>query len=203
MTSLVAFDGPIGQLDIILTYNQPHQIVKSLTLQTVSIQVVKRTLQVIILRIADFVFPGSALLLLRSQHRHPPLSDWIFFVILEAAFVVFSIFVHFRLEAVPPQVYYSCFISTTPPLSPGLRTVITSHPAFPVQRPATACFIRSRLSTFRQSYHRILLGSPSKPAPSSRNLAACNSMWISITTSFTHPRVRHINGHPPFDGCNV
>ena len=153
MTSLVALDGSIGQLDIIFAGNGPRQILKTLSLHAVSIQSVKCILQVIILRKAYFVLLGVTLLLLRSQHRHPPLSAWIFFVILEAAFVVFSIFVHFRLEAVPPQAYYSCFIGTMPPLSPGLRAVITSCPACPVQRPTAACFIRSRLSTFRQSYH--------------------------------------------------
>ena len=53
-------------------------------------------------------------------------------------------------------------------LSLGLSTVIPVLSGFPVQRPATACFIRSQLSTFRQSYHEILLGASSKPVPSSK-----------------------------------
>lgn len=141
---------------------------KGLAIQTVGIQTVKGTLQVVILRIADFTLFRFVCLLLRSQHRHPLLSVWIFFVILEAVFVVFSVFlIHFRLGAVPPQTYYFCFIGTMPLLSLGLSTVISVLPDFPVQRPVTACFIRSQLSTFRQSYHEILLGASSKPVPSS------------------------------------
>lgn len=119
--------------------------------------------------IADFTLLGFLRLLLRSQHRHPPLSVWIFFVILEAVFVVFSVFlIHSRLGAVPPQTYYFCFIGTMPLLSLGLSAVIPVYSGFPAQRPATACFIRSQLSTFRQSYHEILLGAPSEPVPGSK-----------------------------------
>ena len=53
-------------------------------------------------------------------------------------------------------------------LSLGLSAVIPVLPGFPAQQPATACFIRSQLSTFRQSYHSILLGASSKPVPSSK-----------------------------------
>lgn len=141
---------------------------KGLAIQTVGIQTVKGTLQVVILRIADFTLFRFVCLLLRSQHRHPLLSVWIFFVILEAVFVVFSVFlIHFRLGAVPSQTYYFCFIGTMPLLSLGLSAVIPVLPGFPAQRPATACFIRSQLSTFQQSYHEILLGASSKPVPSS------------------------------------
>ena len=55
-----------------------------------------------------------------------------------------------------------------PLLSLGLSAVIPVLPGFPAQQPATACFIRSQLSTFRQSYHSILLGASSKPVPSSK-----------------------------------
>lgn len=47
---------------------------------------------VIILRIADFSLFRFLFLLFRSQHRHPLPSVWIFFVILEAAFIVYSFF---------------------------------------------------------------------------------------------------------------
>ena len=70
-----------------------HEVLKGLAVQAVSIQTVKDALQVVILRIADFALFWFALLLLRSQHRHPPLSVRIFFVILEAVFVMFSVFV--------------------------------------------------------------------------------------------------------------
>ena len=60
------------------------------------------------------------------------------------------------------------FENTMPLLSLGLSTVIPVLSGFPVQRPATACFIRSQLSTFRQSYHEILLSASSKPMPSSK-----------------------------------
>lgn len=142
---------------------------KGLSFQAVGIQTVKGALQVVILRIADFTLFWFVCLLLQSQHRHPLLSVWIFFVILEAVFVVFSVFlIHSRLGAVPPQTYYFCFIGTMPLLSLGLSTVIPVLSGFPVQRPATACFIRSQLSAFRQSYHEILLGASSKPVPSSK-----------------------------------
>lgn len=98
---------------------------KGLSFQAVGIQTVKGALQVVILRIADFTLFWFVCLLLQSQHRHPLLSVWIFFVILEAAFVVFSVFlIHFRLGAVPLQTYYFCFIGTMPLLSLGLSTVI-------------------------------------------------------------------------------
>lgn len=142
---------------------------KGLSFQAVGVQTVKGAFQVVILRIADFTLFWFVCLLLQSQHRHPLLSVWIFFVILEAVFVVFSVFlIHSRLGAVPPQTYYFCFIGTMPLLSLGLSTVIPVLSGFPVQRPATACFIRSQLSTFRQSYHEILLGVSSKPVPSSK-----------------------------------
>ena len=86
MTSLVALDGSIGQLDIIFAGNEPHQILKTLSLHAVSIQSVKSILQDKILRKEYLGLLGVKQLLLRSQHRHPPLSAWIFFVILEAAF---------------------------------------------------------------------------------------------------------------------
>ena len=53
-----------------------------------------------------------------------------------------------------------------------------------------AAFMRSRFSTFRQSYHWMLVGVPSEPASSFRR-AACNNAWNFITTRFTFPRTRH------------
>gem|GEM_PF-5563268 len=97
----------------------------------------------------------------------------------------------------PSTACYHRFIGTMPLLSPELRTVISDKSDFPAQRLATACFIRSRLSTFRQSYHWILLGAPSKPVPSSKNLTACNGMWTFITTNLTNPRTPHFNGKMP------
>ena len=64
---------------------------KGLAFQTVGIQTVKGALQVVILRVADFTLFRFVCLLLRSQHRHPLLSVWIFFVILEAVNVYFAI----------------------------------------------------------------------------------------------------------------
>ena len=58
----------------------------------VCIQSIKSTYHVIILRIADFSLFRFLFLLFRSQHRHPLPSVWIFFVILEAAFIVYSFF---------------------------------------------------------------------------------------------------------------
>ena len=91
--SFVALNCPICQFDVFLTCNQAHEVLKGLAVQAVSIQTVKDALQVVILRIADFALFWFVLLLLRSQHRHPPLSVRIFFVILEAVFVMFSVFV--------------------------------------------------------------------------------------------------------------
>lgn len=165
----ISLDGPICQLDVFLTGNQAHEVLKHFSIQAICIQTVKGALQVIVLRIADFASLGFLRLLLRSQHRHPPLSVWIFFVILEAVFVVFSVFlIHFRLGAVPPRTCCFRFIGTMPLLSLGLSAVIPVYSGFPAQRPATACFIRSQLSTFRQSYHEILLGAPSEPVPGSK-----------------------------------
>ena len=45
----------------------------------------------------------------------------------------------------------------------------------------------SRLTTFRQSYLWIRLGSSSKPVFSFRHIA-CNDIWIFITTILTHPQ---------------
>ena len=53
-----------------------------------------------------------------------------------------------------------------------------------------AAFMRSRFSTFRQSYHGMLVGVPSEPASSFRR-AACNCAWNFITTNLTFPRTRH------------
>ena len=53
-------------------------------------QSVKSTYHIVILRIADFSLFRFLFLLFRSQHRHPLPSVWIFFVILEAAFIVYS-----------------------------------------------------------------------------------------------------------------
>ena len=91
-TSLIALDCPVCQFDIFLTCDKVHEVLKGFAIQTVGIQTVKCALQVVILRIADFALFRFVLLLLRSQHRHPPLSVRIFFVILEAVFVVFSDF---------------------------------------------------------------------------------------------------------------
>ena len=74
IASLVALDCPISQFAVFLTCNQAHEALKGLAVQAVSIQTVKDALQAIILRIADFALFRFVLLLLRSQHRHPPLS---------------------------------------------------------------------------------------------------------------------------------
>lgn len=95
---------------------------------------------------------------------------------------------------------YHRFIGTMPLLSLGLSTVYTS--LIRLSRPTNLqqlVFIRSQLSTFRQSYHEILLGASSKPVPSSKNFIACNDMWTFITTTLTNPRAPQLNGEMPFD----
>lgn len=166
--SLIALDRSVSQPDIFFACNQLHQVLKYFALQAVCVQAVKGALQVVILRIADFTLFWFVCLLPRSQHRHPLLSGWIFFVILEAVFIMFSVSTYFRLGAFSPQPCYCCFTDTMPLLSLELRAVVSGLPEFPAQRPATVCFIRSQLSTFRQSYLEILLGAPSKPVPSSK-----------------------------------
>ena len=49
----------------------------------------------------------------------------------------------------------------------------------------------SWLTTFRQSYLWIRLGSSSKPVFSFRYIA-CNDIWIFITTILTHPQTPHL-----------
>ena len=66
----------------------------------------------------------------------------------------------------------------------------TDKISFPAQRfTGSQLPLRSRLSTFRQSYLWNLLGASSRPVSCHNNdLAACNGMWTFITTIFTHPR---------------
>ena len=49
----------------------------------------------------------------------------------------------------------------------------------------------SWLTTFRQSYLWIRLGSSSKPVFSFHHIA-CNDIWIFITTILTHPQTPHL-----------
>ena len=57
-----------------------------------------------------------------------------------------------------------------------------------------AAFMRSRFSTFRQSYHWMLVGVPSEPAFSFRR-AACNCAWNFITTNLTFPVIAPVACH--------
>lgn len=66
---------------------------------------------------------------------------------------------------------------------------MNSHPAFLwLQQPP-----RSQLSTFQWPYHFTLLGAPFEPVSGFR-LTACNSIWIFIKTTFTHPRTPRYGG---------
>lgn len=109
-----------------------------------------------------FTFP---FLLPRSQHRHPLPSVWIFFVILEAVFVVFSFSLLNSTCGYPSTAYLFtasqvlCHYShwNKEWLLPS-REGISIHHITGLQPPPC-----SQLSTFRYSYHWISLGSSSKP----------------------------------------
>lgn len=109
-----------------------------------------------------FTFP---FLLPRSQHRHPLPSVWIFFVILEAVFVVFSFSLLNSTCGYPSTAYLFtasqvlCHYShwNKEWLLPS-REGIPIHHITGLQPPPC-----SQLSTFRYSYHWISLGSSSKP----------------------------------------
>ena len=113
-------------------------------------------------------FVTAFFLLLRSQHRHHPLSVQIFFVILEAVFVVFSLLLLNPTCGYPSTAYlftvsqvlchYSHWNKVW--LLPS-REGIPIHRVISLQRP-----LRPQLSTFRYSYHWIPLGPSSKPASS-------------------------------------
>ena len=94
---------------------------------------------------------------------------------------------YFRLEAVPPQ---ACALASSVPCLHSRRD--KERLCFPVHRASQRRFFRSRFSTFRQSYHGMLVGVPSEPASSFRR-AACNNAWNFITTHFTFPQTRHVS----------
>lgn len=132
---------------------------------TFCIQPVKSTFHVVILRVADFSLFTFPFLLPRSQHRHPLPSVWIFFVILEAVFVVFSFSLLNSTCGYPSTAYLFtasqvlCHYShwNKEWLLPS-REGIPIHHITGLQPPPC-----SQLSTFRYSYHWISLGSSSKP----------------------------------------
>ena len=88
ITAGIHFDCPIGKLDVFFPLNDFHEVGKEFSISAFGVQTVKNDFHIVILRVADFSFLPFSFLLLRSQHRHPLLSVWIFFVILEAVFVV-------------------------------------------------------------------------------------------------------------------
>jgi hypothetical protein len=90
MASGVAFDRSVGQLDVFFALDDFHEAIEHLSGFAFRVQPVKDSFHIVILGVPNLSLLAFPFLLLRSQHRHPLLSVWIFFVILEAAFIVCS-----------------------------------------------------------------------------------------------------------------
>jgi hypothetical protein len=167
-TSRILLYRPVCQLNVFFALDDFHQMIEHLAFLAVRIQTVKGSFQSVILRVADFPLFWFPFLLLRSQHRHHPLSVQIFFVILEAVFVVFSLFLLNPTCGYPSTAYLFtvsqvlCHYShwNKEWLLPS-REGIPIHRVIGLQQP-----LRPQLSTFRHSYHWISLGPSSKPASS-------------------------------------
>lgn len=102
-----------------------------------------------------------ALLLFRSQHRHPLPSDWIFFVILEAALVVFSVDHTFPTWGYPSAIFL-WFRRYCAPTFTGIKDgyILTTFPSTFHWRTIASAF---QLSAFRQPYHSMFLGVSFEP----------------------------------------
>lgn len=131
-TSMVPFDSSVCQFNVFFTLNDCHEVIECFAIPAFRIQRIKDGFHAVVFRVSDF----SLLLFspLRSQHRHPLLSGWIFLVLLEAVFVVSWCYFHWiRLVAFPPPLTFHGFTGTTPLLSLKQRMVIAlsrrySHP---------------------------------------------------------------------------
>lgn len=83
---MVPFDSSVCQFNVFFTLNDCHEVIECFAIPAFRIQRIKDGFHAVVFRVSDF----SLLLFspLRSQHRHPLLSGWIFLVLLEAVFVV-------------------------------------------------------------------------------------------------------------------
>ena len=105
---MVPFDSSVCQFNVFLTLNDCHEVIECFAIPAFRIHSIKDGFHAVVFRVSDF----SLLLFspLRSQHRHPLLSGWIFLVLLEAVFVVSWCYFHWiRLVAFPPPLTFSRF----------------------------------------------------------------------------------------------
>ena len=163
---------------------------KEFSISAFGVQTVKNDFHIVILRVADFSFLPFSFLLLRSQHRHPLLSVWIFFVILEAVFVV-SCFSFLNSTCGRPSTAYLFTASQVPCHYShwDKEWLLPSHEGISIQHftgcnclrvpsfPRSDIPIMGHLYVFPLSLYLVI-----------DDRTACNDTWTFITTNFTHPQ---------------